>query len=98
MIDTLDYTGKTKFGIDKIDVWLEIMPLFLLKDGCMPEKIDNALANITIFFFSKIGREFTKEENLNLLLGLANFMDSDPMTYTRRRCVSYLINLEFINE
>lgn len=86
---------KTKFGIDKLMVMVNLINVIEFREV---SEIQENLIEFENFIAEGIGREMSPVEKINLYQGIINYNKSEPETNERMDAMNYLFELKFINE
>ncbi len=94
MNHTLDFSEKTKHGIDK----LHLMVLFIkIIEGESKEQFEKAMDELKLFLVKELKRELTPQENVDLLFACKEYIMSDVETQKRLDSMAHLFELKFIS-
>lgn len=80
-----------EFEVDSLDVMIKFIPIWESKNH------KSAYNKLKSFLCQRIKRGITKEEEVNLLQGIGNYINSKPATQERTEAMKYLFNLKFLS-
>ena len=87
-----DFKTETKYGIQTLDVMVRFIKILNAK------KCQSRLDSFKAWLCSQIKRGITEQENLKLMQGILNYIQSDLGTDERLEAMKYLFELDFLDE
>ena len=90
----IDEEYNNSFNIDSLELIIQFMPIL---DAENTKGMDKKLIRLESYIISKIKRDLTVSENINLLEGLKKYVQSEPATSERLEAMRYLFKLKFLN-
>lgn len=83
-----------KYGIEPLDMMIRFM--FVIESN--PRDAKQSLNKIKSYLVEKLKRGITPKENIDLLEGILNYLQSEPATNEREVAMKYLFGLKFLQQ
>ena len=91
--DILELEIKTKSGLDKLELMVRFISIIETKKS----KVDNESNRTKSWLVQQLKRGLTPSEEVNLMQGILNYIQSDGETNERIEAMKYLFEAEFLN-
>ncbi|MBE9490843.1 MAG: hypothetical protein IMY67_11155 [Bacteroidetes bacterium] len=92
-MDLFEKELKTKYGIDKLDLMVRLMPV-IQPDNT--KKLANKYNSFKSWLVEKLQRGLSKNEEAGLLEGIVAYIQSKAATNERLKSMNYLFELKFL--
>jgi len=93
--ENVDMELKTKHGIDKLDLMVEMMPIITPETT---KKLGNKYNRFKSWLCQKIKRGIDRQEELDLLEGIVKYVQSESASNERLESMDYLFGLKFLKQ